>query len=361
MDTLQVGLLLPNSSIFPISKLFQHGLNEGFREFSNGRSIELIPEFIGHGHINKMETAINKLIHYDNVDLITGIISNKAAENFSSRLLSKEIPFIINNLGENIPVLNKLNQFMFTCSFGLWQHAFTMGYWGVKNFGKNGMYISSIYDAGYSFSEMFHLGMKAADPNCNWSFSVAPTYAADQLADVHVIFPYLEQYQPDFIFATFCGAETTMFLREFINRGWHKRTKILALPVLLDPFQPLPDDITIYTTLPSLKHSIHQTKDCFYFAGVATANMISEAANKTGNMLTNLQSHSEVTTINNTHFVQYSTSEVQTLAIIKNNITATQKQFESIQIDEVTTYPINSLPEKEDQLFIGWNNPYLCV
>jgi hypothetical protein len=83
----------------------------------------------------------------------------------------------------------------------MWQHAWTLGNWGVKTFGNKGMFIGSVYDAAYSFSQMFYEGMMAADSAAQWSFSIPPNPPAGMLSDMSVIFPFLEKYQPDFVFA----------------------------------------------------------------------------------------------------------------------------------------------------------------
>ncbi len=361
MKTLNLGLLLPTSSIIPMGKQFERGLKETFSVKSPGANIEITKEFIGQGSVTQTQNSINKFFNYDEVDVVTGILSNKLAENFSSLFQKQRKPFIINNLGENIPDPDQLNAFTLTSSFGFWQHAWTLGYWGVKTFGKKGMYISSVYDAGYSFSHMFYEGMKAADAGCEWSFSIAPVHVPGELSDLSVIFPYLEQYQPDFVFATFCGAETTIFINEFIARGWHKRTQLLGLPFLLEPFMPVNGDMKIYTTSPSIIHPSLKASDCFYYLGQQTAEVICNALNKGADSSIDIRKEDSLQGLANTFFWEHSTNREGNVAIFKNEIVAGSATFASELAAEVPTFPLKQLAAMERTTLIGWNNPYLCV
>jgi branched-chain amino acid transport system substrate-binding protein len=360
MNNLHIGLLLPSSGILPMSKYFEKGLKEGLANYVPSKfSGEITEEFIGQGGLKQTENAIVKLCTYDDVDLITGIISNKSAENFSSKFLSTKKTFLINNLGENIPDLNELNPFVFTNSVGLWQHAWSMGYWGVKTFGKKGMYVSSIYDAGYSFSHMFHDGMKAADAESDWSFSVTPMPSVGQLSDISVVFPFIDKYEPDFIFATFCGAETTLFINEFISRGLHKKIKLLGLPFLLEPFLPLKDDITIYT---SISKPFLQANNMFYQLGYQTADFIHEAS-LVG--LDRIQAHlkqlGKAIGVGETTFLTQNENGISNITIVKNEIEAMSENIKTENLAEVETFPLSQLTELTLETKIGWNNPYLCV
>jgi len=361
MNTLSIGLLLPNSSIFPMGKQFEKGLKETLSAKDTGISFEFFRELIGQGGVTQTENCLTKLLTYEDVDVVTGILSNKVAEKFSARFKGTQKPFLLNNLGENIPGIPLFNEYVFISSFNLWQHAWSLGYWGVNTFGKKGMYVSSVYDAGYSFSHMFHEGMKAADISAEWSFSVAPLPAPGSEADVSVVFPFIEQYQPDFIFATFCGSETTLFLNEFIKRGWHTKIKLLGLPFLLEPFQALPDNITIYTTSPSAGDVTLSARDIFYFMGKQTAALICNAmlANNSVPLNERLQ---EIPGIHgNNNCMEYSVNNSGNLVVVENIITKDNTTFASAIINETPTFPLHRYAEVASVEMMGWNNPYLCV
>ena len=361
MDTIIIGLLLPTSTIFPIGKDFEKGLKAGLKEAGSADvEVEIIKEFVGQGDAKTTENACNKLFNFDDVDLVTGIVSNQTAKNLGERFKSRQTPFLISNVGGHMPNVAMFNEYMFINSMHLWRHAYTLGYAGVKKFGKKGMFIGSVYDAGYSFSHLFHKGMMAADPEAEWSFSVPPMPPAGSLSDMNVIFPFLEQYQPDFILATFCGAETTLFLNEFIDKGWHPKTKVLGLPYLLAPFTPLNDDITIYTTRPLEDSPEVTATTAFYHLGLQAGKNIASAAklspNKAG-LRDALSSLKCMFNVADADFVY-----ADNLTLMENTIKAADDNFTAKAIEEWPAFSLDIGQIKTLDLEVGgWYNPYLCI
>lgn len=361
MESINIGLLLPSSTIFPIGKEFEKGLKDGLKQTGTfNLVVEIVKEFIGQGDIRLTEKACNKFFSFDDVDIVTGVVSVKAASEFAERFKLQKKTLLINDLGGHIPDGNFLNEYVFINTPHLWRHAWTMGHFGVKTFGKKGMFIASVYDAGYGFSQMFYEGMKAADPESDWSFSVPPMPPPGQLSNMDVIFPYLEQYQPDFIFAAFCGDETTLFLNELINRGWHRKTKITALPYLLEPFKPLNDDVTIYTCPTFYDHPEVTPARAFYHLGVQCGTAISAAAASASNG-EELQAGliKQIFLFNTAN----PASTADKLTILQNDIAAGEININSERFTEWDTFPldIERMKPLTAQLSSGWNNPYLCI
>lgn len=365
MKSIQIGVLLPISSILPIAKDFEKGLKDGLASISKeDYEIEITKELIGQGGTTSAETAINKLLNYDSVELITGILSNKVVGNICSKFQNNSFPFLFNNLGEHVPDISIKNNHIFYNSIHLWRHAWALGNWGVKTFGKKGMFLSAVYDAGYSFSQMFHLGMMHADPNSEWSFSVLPMPAQGQLSDMSILFHFLEQYQPDFVFATFCGAENTLFLNEFINRGWHKKTKLLGLPYLIFPFETLNDNITIYTTSLMGKDIDNNVSNAFYLMGCQTGNIILQALDSEGQTLKQkLKNLSHSILFNETIFLNCHQNIGDSVLIIKNEILAGEKKIHQSSYEETQLFPLNhnAILDLTKETSVTWLNPYLCI
>lgn len=365
MNTINIGLLLPSSTILPISKDFERGINDGIKQQNTGSllEVEITKAFIGQGSLNQTEDVCNRFFTYDDVDVVTGVISGKVAGEIAEKFNKRQKPLIVNNLGEYVPDFSKLGEQVFVNSLNLWQHAWAIGYYGVKEFGKKGMFIGSVYDAGYDFSKMFYLGMKAADEQSQWSFSVPPMPPAGGLSDLSVIFPFLEKYQPDFVFATFCGAETTLFINEFIKRGWHHKTKLMGLPFLLAPFEPLEEDITIYTTVPFEENPEIGAEKAFYHMGLSTGKAIIEAALKSesssiGNAIQKLNQFSHTNTGNPAHLISDTVSKI---TLVKNSIRAQKEhigaEFTPYFFDQNSSHTNPPL----DEIRAGWYNAYLSI
>lgn len=243
-----VGVLLSNSSILPMAKHFSTGLKNGLKELSQEVELEIVPEFIGQGSRELAEAAITKLVGFDDADVITGIVSNKVGIDLSDKIANIKRPFIINNIGEHLPDPEKFNDYMFLNSIHTWQQLWSIGQWGVKKFGKKGMYVSGLYDCGYSFQSMLSAGMESAASGVTMPFAVAPTPNPKETGDIAAVFEHILNYKPDFILATFCGKEAAMFLTQYVERGLHKTTPLLGLPFLLEAFTTS-EPIEVYTTL----------------------------------------------------------------------------------------------------------------
>ncbi len=360
MNITQIGLLLPTSTIFPIGKDFEKGLKQGLGELLP--RVELVKEFIGQGNLKQTEDSITKLFTYDGVDMITGILSGRVTEYVAPKFEMYRKPFVVSELGEYVPNHSRLNEYIFVNSHHLWQHAWALGYWGVNTLGKNGMFIGGVYDAAYSFSHMFYEGMMAADPTAHWCFSIPPNPPAGKLSDMSVIFPYLEQYQPDFVFATFCGTEATLFLNEFIRKGWHKRTQLLGLPFLLAPFAPLEDDIEIYTTLPDSAMPDMLPKESFYNLGLRAGELIAEAA-ATGNLQEGLRTNARNLPLGNTNYILHPGVQEEVITIVNNKITANSPDIIQTVRDTTSTFSLKdeNIGKLIPEIQTGWLNPYLCI
>jgi branched-chain amino acid transport system substrate-binding protein len=358
MNITQIGLLLPTSTIFPIGKDFERGLKAGLGDVA--QHIEFVKEFIGQGNLKQTEDAITKLFTYDNVDLITGILSGRVTEYVTPKFEMYRKPFVVSELGEYVPNHSRLNEYTFVNSHHLWQHAWALGYWGVNTLGKKGMFIGGVYDAAYSFSHMFYEGMMAADPSSQWSFSIPPNPPAGKLSDMSVIFPFLEKYQPDFVFATFCGTEATLFLNEFIRKGWHKRTQLLGLPFLLAPFAPLEDNITILTTLPDTNMPEMLPKDSFFNLGLRAGKIIAQAANSTDLQEGLRSSDSNMPLGNSNYIVPSGGNRNETITIIENIIKANNPGFEQKVHDTTQTFSLQdeNIGKLIPEIQTGWLNPY---
>lgn len=362
MTSITVGLLLPSSTIFPISKDFERGIKDAIKQYSSPSiEIEIVKEFIGQGDVKTVQNACNKFFNYDNVDLVTGFVSFKVVSEVASSFQTKKIPFIVNDLGGHIPAVDDLNEYILINSAHLWRHAWTIGNYAVKKFGKKGMFIGALYDAGYSFSHMFYEGMQAADKESEWFFSVPPMPAPGELSNIDVVFPFLEEYQPDFVFSTFCGTETTLFLNKFIEKGWHKRTRLLGLPYLLSPFEQLPDDVTIHTT----EIDVVNPEKAFYELGLSTGKTIAiaVAAQQAASGKTLLQELQQANLFSVNNIAKPLASQPETIRIAEKQIIANTSSIRTEKTDTWATIELDSeaIRPFTQGLSATWNNPYLCI
>jgi len=369
-----VGVLLSNSTIVPMAKNFNAGLKRGLKQLSDKGEVEVevVPEFIGQGSKEQIEAALNKLISFDDSDVITGIISNKVMADLSEKIANTKRPFIINNIGEHLPETNRFNEYIFLNSLNTWQQLWSLGKWAVNTLGKRGMYVSGLYDCGYSFQVMLDAGMQAAASDSTMSFAIAPTPNFKELADVGAVFQHIENFKPDFIMATFCGEEASIFLEMYVQHGYHKTIPLLGLPFLLEPFSAQ-DAVTIYTTMalsrepqPEEINGLCQTMaEPFTQFGYETGQLIAEAV-KNGGTKSLQRALAEVaieTERGRVEVLPQSNNSHNRVFVIKNTHSGNKDSISRELIGEVETIDGNhsTIEQIKQQPSSGWVNPYLGV
>lgn len=348
MSDLTLGLMLPSSTIFPIAKQYEKGIKDALKKAN--ADIEIVKEFVGAGSVKQLETACDKFFSYDDVDVVAGYCSTKSVASVAEKFKTRGKSFIVSDLGGHLPNVAALNEYICLNSFHLWKHAQVLGHFGVNTFGKKGMFIGGMYDAGYSFSQMFHRGMMDADPTSSWSFCVPPMPPAGELSDMNVIFPFLEQYEPDFIFAAFCGTEASLFLNEFIKRGWNHRTKVLGLPYLITPFAPLLEDISVYVTSLEVAGELIAPETAFYFLG----SIVGREIVKTMELATGIEESYD----NDSGLLQAESVPIQHVSIIRGSTDYKSESFLNYPIGKLGNDELSSLSSLQGA---SWFNPYLCI
>ncbi|OEK00314.1 hypothetical protein BFP97_01755 [Roseivirga sp. 4D4] len=361
MKEVSVGVLLPSSSIYPIGKQFEKGIKSELADLE-GIEVEFIPEFIGQGEVKQLENAIEKLKSYHSVDIITGWVSNKGLMEVSEKVKGNT-PYYINNLGEHTPDPAKIPNNVRLNSIHLWQQLWSLGYWAVKDLGKKGMIVGALYDMGYSFNMMLDQGMLAADKESQWSFAVCPMPEQGQLSDPGKVLDHVEREQPEFLFAAFCGEESTLFLDEFIKRGLHKTIPLLGTPYLLESFsQKVDEPLKIYTThLSSLELSESDMDqewikpyDVFHQLGRETGLCIKSQLNGS-------KSVSDKRGLLNMSVE--SLGEGNRVYIIENSYSGDKESIERKLLKEVKTTTIQDkdLQQALTLKSAAWLNPYLGI
>jgi len=366
MKHINIGVLIPNSSIFPVGKSFEKGLKAGLATCAGqGVEVELINEFAGQSGSRLLGDIFDRFFNYHEADIVTGIISSRTAEDMAPKFKDKQKTLIINNVGGQIPNINKLNEYVFINSTHMWRHAWSLGNYGVKIIGKRGMYVGSVYDAGYAFSQMFGMGMTTADSQNEWSFAVGPMPEPGKLTDMETILPNIEAYKPDFIFANFCGTETPLFLNEFIKRGLHKDIKVLGLPYLTSPFYGLDADLSITSTQPYLNQADITADQVFYRLGLQTGEMIAAAAPYASDgaelqqRLADLKKCMTVTPSGELSAYGFDDQVMLTENNVVDN--GTRLDIKSIGFYETYKPETAALRAMFDEMVFGWINPYLCI
>ncbi len=99
MAKIKVGVFVPYSGIYRnLRSDFLNGIDAAIPEALK-RDIVFQLEFIQTGGTKQVEDAFRKLVLFESVDLLTGIVGTGILANLVQSINTEKIPCIINNLG----------------------------------------------------------------------------------------------------------------------------------------------------------------------------------------------------------------------------------------------------------------------
>jgi len=228
---IKIGFLFPYSSIHPtMSRDTIDGFYSAIPKAYKG-SFQFIPEYIDQGRKELIKVAINKLITFHNVDIISGFISYKSIPDILPVLQQRNKIGFFFDMGEYLPPVYTLPVNLFSNSFLYWQLEYALGNWSQATFKGKGAILMSVYDAGYHMHSAF------------WQGAIS---AGAQETDVHVIpyhptlksilpvlpsfFEKIEKSKVDYLHVLFCGNEAVDFYRAFKESPLYGRIPLIVSP-----------------------------------------------------------------------------------------------------------------------------------
>lgn len=217
---IKIGFLTPYSSIYPT---LTPNIVNGFYcsmpvQYQN--MFRFYPEYIKQGGGNTVKDAVQKLIQFDNVDIMSGLVSyQKVPEVVSIIEGRKKLAFFF-DMGEYIPFTQHISNNLFFNSFQLWQSEYSLGCWTQKEFGDKGAVIMPLYDAGYHLHSAFRQGAVSAGSKLI-DYHILPYIEAKSQVkgQLEVFFEKFRKEPPSFIHSLFCGTEAIDFLVDFHQSG----------------------------------------------------------------------------------------------------------------------------------------------
>ena len=217
---IKIGFLTPYSSIYPtltpnIVNGFYCSMPEQYQNM-----FRFYPEYIKQGGGNVVKDAVQKLIQFDNVDIISGLVSYQKVPELVSIIENRKKLAFFFDMGEYIPYTQHISNQLFFNSFQLWQSEYSLGLWAQKEFGDKGAVIMPLYDAGYHLHSAFRQGTISA--GSQWIDNHILPYIEGKSQVKGQLDHFFEKFRkepPSFIHALFCGTEAIDFLVEFNQSG----------------------------------------------------------------------------------------------------------------------------------------------
>ncbi|QEC51900.1 amino acid/amide ABC transporter substrate-binding protein (HAAT family) [Anseongella ginsenosidimutans] len=226
----RIGFLTPYSGIYPFYP--QHLtagwlLGMGLDPFRQDR-VQFVHEYTKTGSGRDSVQAVRKLVFFDRVDLVSGLVGYKAITEAIPVLEQAGQTAFFFDMGEYIPYFPYLSPNIFYASHQLWQSEYALGHWAQQYFGDAGLVLMPVYEAGYHFSAAFRRGAIAAG-NTALHLQVLPDDPGQSMQiRLKNFFASLEEKEPPYVHAIFCGNHGTAFLAEWAKSKWAKRIPLLV-------------------------------------------------------------------------------------------------------------------------------------
>ncbi len=231
-----MGWLFPYSGIFKhLKKDLEQGLVLGWETGGGDQVLVSCPAFIQTGSLKDTEDALKRLLLYEEVDLVIGVVSTKVALSIIPLVEKQQIPLLLLNLGADIPTRELRSPYLFYNSLHLWKSEWTMGKWAQQRYGGEPAINLSLYEAGYGLHEAFKCGAAVsgattAKLNIVKNFSPSP--------DVSPLIQYLHLQQPAHVHALLSGKEGELFLQLFHEQGFHHKIPLTVNPFMVEDGMP---------------------------------------------------------------------------------------------------------------------------
>jgi branched-chain amino acid transport system substrate-binding protein len=380
---LKLGWLFPYSGIFSYLKNdLQQGFGLAVQKGGSGLAVEVYPEFIQTGAQKDTEDALKKLLLYEQVDLVIGVVSSKVTIGLLPILNNHQTPLLLLNLGADIPSRELSSEYLFYNSLHCWKSEWVMGKWAQQKYGGEPSINMSIYEGGYGLHESFKTGTAVSGAetvklNIVKNFSSSP--------DTSPLIQYLNVQNPSHAHALLSGKEGEQFLRLFHEHDLLSKIRLTVNPFMAEDglLTELPDGLELYNAL-SWSHTLENPENrafvqgytesfgelpnvfslLAYEAGLALAAVVRDLPGKTSKegLTRNL---GLVRPVGPRGEIALSTRPLQT-----NLPVFIRKPFR----DPLTGIYTNKILETETGIewndpslavgqsyLTGWQNPYLCV
>ncbi|MBS1659784.1 MAG: ABC transporter substrate-binding protein [Bacteroidetes bacterium] len=379
---LKIGWLIPYSGVFrQLRKDLQQGVDTALKQEGAGVRVESYPEYIQSGGLKETEEALKKLLRYEQVDLVIGVLGTKTARGIIPMVESNRTPVIFLNLGADQPKDISSN-YLFYNSLHLWKSEWAMGKWAQKKYGGEPSINMSIYESGYDLHDSFRIGT---------SFSGAETVKMNVVRnitgppDTMPLISFIKEQQPQHTHALLSGKEGEQFLQLFQEHDLASKVGLTVNPFMVEDglLTQIPSGVDLYNAstwalsldTPDNRSFVQdytqdwgESPNAFallaYEAGLVLAAAL-EDAKKPVSRESLAASFGQVRPVGPRSVLALSTCPVRT---------DTPVYIRKPVLSRITGLPENDIVETltgiewdDPALFIkqdfstGWQNPYLCV
>lgn len=192
------------------------------------QDFSFVPVYVGQGGIKAVVDAVQKLLFFEGVDVITGMINTVAIPEIRPMLDTHQKLGLFFDMGERVLPEEGFGPNIRLISMNLWQAQYVLGQFAVKEFGRDGHVIAPVYEGGFSLNTAFFEGAAAAGSERMFSTILREESANSKVLSLDNFFKALENDTPDFVHAIFTGKLGNEFLSQ-----WHGSKFYDTVPLLV--------------------------------------------------------------------------------------------------------------------------------
>ena len=382
----KIGLLTPYSGVYPF---YGHHLMAGILQGLYPGTIkqnefEFIPVYTNMGDPKSVLDAVNKLVFFDQVDIVSGLISYKAIPDIIPVIETHNKLAFFFDMGEYIPYFNHLSPRIFYSSQQIWQSQYALGHWAHKEYGGTGMMVMPIYEAGYHLSSAFYKGACVAGAQ-QMALHVIPRDPSDiKNLNLDDFFNEIRKNMPSYVHAVFAGNMGNEFLAAWKQSGFHKHIPLcvvenMVYDDLLEDIGGL--DLELYAAVSWNRNAENKHNKEFvkryeslggqmaniygllgYEAGLALREVKAHILKRDwASVMQLLQKESVVGPRGERNFYPLSGFSLPVIDVV--SIKTSSKKIYKTVISQGNGLRFDSPDFKEihEESVSGWQNPYLCI
>jgi branched-chain amino acid transport system substrate-binding protein len=384
--SLTIGFLTPYSGIYPF---FSQHLITGWLlgmglDPVRQRTVQFIPEFTQMGGKKACEEATRKLLFFNRVDILSGLISYKSIPELVPLIEMEKKPAFFFDMGEYVPHFPYLSPDIFYASHQLWQSQYALGHWAQSTFGDGGHMIMPVYEAGYHLNSTFQQGVGAAG-GTSLQLNVLPFDPQNpHQLDVDAIFKKWAENRPAYVHAIFCGSLGLKFLQKWIQSGLHKVIPLLVHEAMVydDILEDIKQaDLELYTSRSWMREDESKANQLFvkqfeqlacqpaniyalmgYEAGLIWKELLPHARKKDWDKVKQ-QLRTEVIQgpRGEKNFYPLSGFALPTSNIIKINTSGNNIHKIILDQGKGMRFDAKEFEVIHEESVTGWQNPFLCI
>lgn len=384
--SIKIGFLTPYSGVYPF---YGHHLMAGILLglYPGGvqhNEIQFVPVYTNSGGAKHVLEAVNRLLFFDQVDIVSGLISYKSIPDIVPIIENHQKLAFFFDMGEYIPYFHHLSPRIFYSSQQIWQSQYALGNWAHKTYGDAGMMVMPVYEAGYHLNSAFYKGACAAGAT-QIGLHVLPRDPANITAfNLSNFFAEIKKNPPPYVHAIFGGSMGNEFLRQWKQSGFSGKIPLtvvenMAYDDILDDIADLDIPLIAATTWSRTTENIRNKEfvSKYESSGGQMANIYGLLGYETGLALREVKHHllkRDLSTAikllqkesvtgprGERNFYPLSGFSLPVIDIV--SIKTSAKKIYKTVVSQGNGLKFDSPDFKEinEESVSGWQNPYLCV